>query len=59
MVGAKDVIISVGKNNDYKHPHEETLKRYKALNMNVYRTDLNGTVTIDTNGDNYDIIKEK
>ena len=59
MVGAKDVIISVGKNNDYKHPHEETLKRYKSLNMNVYRTDLIGTVTIDTNGDNYDIIKEK
>lgn len=59
IVGAKDVIISVGKNNDYKHPHEETLKRYKALNMNVYRTDLNGTVTIDTNGDNYEIIKER
>ena len=58
-VDAKDVIISLGKDNDYKHPHEEVLKRYKSLNMNIYRTDLNGTVTINTNGTTYEILKEQ
>ena len=55
----KDVIISLGKDNDYKHPHEEVLKRYKSLNLNIYRTDLNGTVTINTNGTTYEILKEQ
>ena len=58
-VDAKDVIISLGKDNDYKHPHEEVLKRYKSLNMNIYRTDLNGTVTINTNGKTYENLKEQ
>ncbi len=49
-VGAKDVLISLGAGNDYGHPHKETLARYKKYNMNVYRTDLNGTITVTTNG---------
>ena len=38
-------IISVGENNPYGHPAEETLERLKEFGCTVYRTDLHGTVT--------------
>lgn len=57
---AKDVLISCGVNNDYGHPHEEALKRYQKYNMNVYRTDKMGTITITSDGSaNYTITTEK
>lgn len=59
-VGAKDVLISVGAGNDYGHPHKETMARYKKHDMNVYRTDLNGTITVTANGTaDYTIATEK
>lgn len=38
------VLISVGKNNYYGHPAPETLER--LTEMELYRTDLDGTVTV-------------
>ncbi len=35
-------IISVGKNNRYNHPSQETLK--KLQNSKIYRTDLDGSI---------------
>lgn len=59
-VKAKDVIISLAADNEYGHPHKQTLDRYKKYNMNVYRTDQDGTITITTDGsDDYTISKEK
>lgn len=46
----KVAVISVGTNNRYHHPAEETLNRLKNFGANIYRTDLNGTITIRTNG---------
>jgi len=39
-------IISVGAHNRYGHPTEEVLQRLAQQNTEVYRTDLDGTVTI-------------
>ncbi len=39
------VIISVGKNT-YGHPAQEVLDRIAAIGAAVYRTDLDGTITI-------------
>ncbi len=39
-----DVIISVGKDNRYGHPHEEVLERIKKNDANSYRTDEIGTI---------------
>jgi competence protein ComEC len=52
-------IISVGKNNPYDHPDSSTIKRLVTDGSTVYRTDMNGTITITTNGDQYSIITSK
>ena len=43
-------IISVGRNNRYGHPAQETLERLAAIGAEIYRTDLQGTVVIQANG---------
>jgi competence protein ComEC len=37
-------LISAGQNNRYKHPHQETLERFRAQNMTIYRTDQQGAI---------------
>ena len=39
-------VISVGEDNSYGHPTQDVLDRLEAAGVDVYRTDLNGTVTI-------------
>jgi competence protein ComEC len=43
-------IISVGEWNRYGHPAQTVMDRLKAANVKVYRTDLQGEITITTNG---------
>lgn len=43
-------VISCGKNNDYGHPHSETLSLMKKLGITVYRTDLLGSVVAVSDG---------
>ena len=43
-------VISAGENNRYGHPARETLERLDAVGAEIYRTDLQGTVTIQTGG---------
>src|SRR5207302_8669561 len=43
-------IISDGDWNRYGHPSQAVLDRLKAANVKVYRTDLQGEITITTNG---------
>jgi len=45
-------LISVGKNNSYHHPHQETLKRLKEIGSRVLRTDVSGRIKIEVKGDN-------
>lgn len=45
-IKATYAIISVGKNNKYHHPNNETLKRLNDNNIIIYRTDLNGSIRI-------------
>jgi len=55
----KYAIISVGENNSYNHPDESTITNLKKYTENIYRTDLNGTITIKSDGKEYEIITEK
>lgn len=40
------VVISCGLNNQYGHPHEWALRYYEAVHAEVFRTDLDGNVTV-------------
>lgn len=50
LVSPKLAIISCGKNNDYGHPHKQTLDNLKQKNIIIYRTDLNGTIILQSDG---------
>jgi competence protein ComEC len=58
-VSPRYAVISVGKDNDYGHPHPGTLAKLKAAGVQTYRTDLNGTVTFISDGTNLSIKTEK
>lgn len=45
-------VISVGKDNDYGHPHEEPMSRLRDADVSVYRTDQLGTITAVSDGKN-------
>lgn len=43
-------VISVGKDNDYGHPHQEVMERLQQAGINIYRTDIQGTIIMTSNG---------
>jgi competence protein ComEC len=43
-------VISAGADNDYGHPAPETLTRLESVGAHVFRTDLDGTIEITTDG---------
>ena len=47
-------IISDGEYNRYGHPSQVVLDRLKKAGIKVYRTDLQGEITITTKGKNYE-----
>jgi competence protein ComEC len=51
-------VIELGAGNDYGHPHKETLDRLQKVSK-VYRTDLNGTITITIDGSSYSVSTQK
>lgn len=51
-VNPKYAIIQVGKNNPYKHPKQTTLDKLNAKNIKIYRTDIDGTIKLISDGNN-------
>mgnify|MGYP006287325783 CR=1 FL=1 len=51
-------VIMCGEDNNYGHPHESTVNKLKGNEINVYRTDKNGTIVIKTDGESYSIDKQ-
>jgi competence protein ComEC len=48
-------IYSAGLGNDYGHPHPETIAALKSIGAVIYGTDVNGTVIVTTDGNEYSI----
>lgn len=46
LVDPKQAIISAGADNQFGHPHTETLDILKKINVEIKRTDLEGTIEI-------------
>ena len=49
-VKPKLCIISVGAGNSYNHPNAKTIERLNIFTKQIYRTDLNGTVIVYSDG---------
>lgn len=49
-VNPKYAVISVGKNNDYGHPHKNTLKLLSNYGITVFRTDKDKTIVFASDG---------
>lgn len=47
----KYAVISAGYGNRFGHPHNEVLKRLTSLNIEIHRTDQEGAVVFETNGE--------
>ncbi len=58
-VKANIAIISVGKDNKYKHPTKSVLETLNNLNIKYYRTDTDGTIKLVSDGKNIEINKIK
>lgn len=50
----KTALISVGKNS-FGHPSVETISSLVEHSIDIYRTDLNGDIIINTNGKSYEL----
>ena len=48
-------IISCGADNRYGHPSQPTLDRLKKSNVQIYRTDLSGEISIISDGNAYQV----
>lgn len=49
VVKPQIAVIGVGKNNKFGHPNEGVVQRICDLNCKIYRTDLNGEISIEVN----------
>lgn len=54
----KDVIFSVGKDNNFGHPNNEVLDRVKSVNARIFRTDEDGMISYECR-DNCNVSLEK
>ncbi|MDP3795368.1 MAG: ComEC/Rec2 family competence protein [bacterium] len=50
-------VFSLGNNNSYGHPHSEVVERFALSGAAIYRTDLQGTITVVSDGENLTVRK--
>jgi competence protein ComEC len=46
-VGPTAALLSVGHRNPFRHPHPEIVARYQAAGIRVWRTDRNGSISVE------------
>ena len=48
-------VVSSGRNNPFRHPHHGALQRYKSAGTRIFRTDMDGAVTVKANKGHYHV----
>lgn len=56
-VSAKYAVVSCGKDNEYGHPHAEILADMTKRGIALYRTDLDGTILLASDGEKITVLK--
>jgi competence protein ComEC len=54
-VSPEVALIPVGLDNQYGHPHDEVVQRLRFRGIEIYRTDLDGTIEVTTDGRGYSV----
>jgi competence protein ComEC len=57
-VAPEVAILSLGEDNTYGHPHREALDRLARAGPAVYRTDIHGTILVQSNGESFSVLTE-
>jgi len=52
-------VISVGEGNDFGHPSLRILKRLERIDSEIYRTDINGTIRVRSDGASLEVASDK
>lgn len=58
-VSPEVAIYSAGSNNSYGHPHAEVIAAAENAGAEIYGTDVNGTVIVETDGETYSVLTER
>jgi len=58
-VHPETAVISLGRDNPYGHPHKKTLETLSGAGLTVYRTDIEGTVRVQSDGATYSVKTEQ
>jgi competence protein ComEC len=58
-VSPEYVLVSLGEDNKYGHPHQEVLNRFEEFGIKVLRTDEKGTIILKSDGKGYDFLFKK
>ncbi|GIO27055.1 MBL fold metallo-hydrolase [Ornithinibacillus bavariensis] len=58
-VSPEVAIYSAGAENSYGHPHAEVVSRIQKAGIDLYGTDVHGTIVVTTDGINYKIDTKK
>jgi competence protein ComEC len=48
-------VVSAGRGNHFGHPVAEVMERYRAIGAEIFRTDRDGAVTVETDGTSIDV----
>ena len=56
VVRPKIAIVSAGRENDYGHPHQETIDRLKKWTRNIYSTAVSGAITVKSDGKTVSVV---
>ncbi len=59
VVDPELAVASLGADNEYGHPHQETLDKLKDAGIELLRTDLNGVIHITFDGTAYTVETER
>ena len=59
QVNPKYAIISVGKNNSYNHPNQVTINKLEKKNIEIHRTDQEGSIFLKSDGKTINITSKK
>ncbi len=57
-IDTKIAICSCGEGNKFGHPHTETLERFEEYEIEYLRTDINGRIGIESDGNRWEIVEK-